>query len=218
MDNMKNRLTAGFEIKSLSESGHFEGYASVFHRVDRGMDMILPGAFSRSIEERGADGIKLLWQHDPREPIGNIEEIYEDERGLFVKGHLMLDVQRAREALSLMRVGALDGLSIGFRTLKSRKDEAKGVRLLTDLDLWEVSLVTFPMQSAARIARFKSGGIDTIREFEHFLREAGGFSRNEAKALAGNGFGGLAKRQREADVNWTDVLASVRELTQNIYS
>lgn len=213
---MNDHLTAGFEVKSVTESGHFEGYASVFHSVDRGLDAVMPGAFRRSIAERGPGGIKLLWQHDPRQPIGSIDQIFEDERGLFVKGRLLLDVQQAREALSLMRVGAMDGLSIGFRTIKSRRDEIKGVRLLMDVDLWEVSLVTFPMQPEARVASFKSGGIDTIREFEHFLREAGDFSRSEAKALACKGFDGLDRRQREADVDWTDVLTGIRDLTEKI--
>ena len=135
--------------------GHFAGYASVFNVVDRGNDLILPGAFAQSIRDRGAGGIKFLWQHDPKEPVGIFDEIYEDARGLYVRGRLILEVDRAREACRLLDVGALDGLSIGFHTLKSRL-RADGVRILTRVDLWEISLVTFPMNEQARISAFKT--------------------------------------------------------------
>ncbi len=135
--------------------GHFEGYASVFNVVDRGNDLILPGAFKRSLVDRGAAGVKFLWQHDPKEPVGILDEIYEDARGLYVRGRLILDVGRAREAYKLLGVGALDGLSIGFHTLKSNQ-RTDGVRILTQVDLWEISLVTFPMNEQARISAFKT--------------------------------------------------------------
>ncbi|MCF6195716.1 MAG: HK97 family phage prohead protease [Emcibacter sp.] len=135
--------------------GHFAGYASVFNVVDRGNDLILPGAFAQSIRDRGTGGIKFLWQHDPKEPVGILDEIYEDARGLYVRGRLILEVDRAREACRLLDVGALDGLSIGFHTLKSRL-RADGVRILTRVDLWEISLVTFPMNEQARIFDFKT--------------------------------------------------------------
>ena len=88
--------------------------------------------------------MKLLFQHDPNEPIGVWLELAEDSRGLFARGRLMPEVTRAREVLSLMRAGALDGLSIGFRTVKGRTDPATGVRRLDQIDLWEISVVTFP--------------------------------------------------------------------------
>jgi len=135
--------------------GRFQGYASVFNTIDRGNDLILPGAFKRSLRERGAKGVKLLWQHDPKEPVGIIDDLYEDTRGLFVHGRLILDVDRAREAYRLLGAGALDGLSIGFHTLKSNQ-RSDGVRLLREVDLWEISLVTFPMNEQARISSFKS--------------------------------------------------------------
>lgn len=210
---MTHTLTTNFEVKALDDHGRFEGYASVFKTIDEGRDVVLPGAFKASILERGSGGIKLLWQHDPTEPIGKIEEIYEDKRGLYVKGRLLLNLQRAREALSLMRNKALDGLSIGFRTLKSRMDEVKEIRLLQEVDLWEVSLVTFPMQPEARISSFKSNPIPTVREYETFLRDAGGFSRMEAKALAAIGFDGLLP-QRDAVGDWSDVLHSIEHLEQ----
>ncbi|MCF6216053.1 MAG: HK97 family phage prohead protease [Emcibacter sp.] len=141
--------------------GHFEGYASVFNVVDRGNDLISPGAFKRSLLDRGTQGIKFLWQHDPREPVGILDEIYEDARGLYVRGRLILDVGRAKEAYQLLNAGALDGLSIGFHTLKS-KQRSDGVRLLTEVDLWEISLVTFPMNELARISHFKT---DLIPDF-----------------------------------------------------
>jgi len=137
--------------------GRFEGYASVFNTVDRGKDMMSPGAFRRSLSDRGAAGIKLLWQHDPKEPVGVLDDIFEDRRGLFIRGRLILDVARAREAYRLLGAGALDGLSIGFHTLRADQG-ANGVRILREVDLWEISLVTFPMNEQARISSFKTDG------------------------------------------------------------
>ena len=150
---MKNNLAS-------VQAGGFEGYASVFDMVDRGRDRVLKGAFARSIRQRGPRGIKLLWQHDPSEPIGVLDHIREDGRGLHVRGRLLLNLNRAGEAYALMRAGALDGLSIGYRTILSDREAKTGVRRLLDVDLWEVSLVTFPMQEAARISAFKSTAAD----------------------------------------------------------
>ncbi len=212
---MSDTMDAAFELKRLDGAeGVFEGYASVFDQVDDGRDAVLPGAFARSLAEKGARAIKLLWQHDPKEPIGIIESLREDARGLFVKGRLLLDLRRAREALSLMRSGALDGLSIGYRAAKARHDRTRGVRLLEDIDLWEVSLVTFPMQRAARVAAFKAALPQSIRDFEGFLREAGGFSRREAKALAAHGFKALARRDAGAD--WASTLRAIDALAARI--
>ncbi|MFQ5347360.1 MAG: HK97 family phage prohead protease [Rhodothalassiaceae bacterium] len=212
---MSDTMDAAFEIKRLDGTeGVFEGYASVFEQVDDGRDAVLPGAFARSLAEKGAPAIKLLWQHDPKEPIGIVESLREDARGLFVKGRLLLDLQRAREALSLMRSGALDGLSIGYRAAKARHDRARGVRLLEDIDLWEISLVTFPMQRAARIAAFKAAAPQSIRDFESFLREAGGFSRREAKALAAHGFKALGRCDAGAD--WASTLQAIDALRARI--
>jgi len=151
----KTKITADGHI------GHFEGYASIFNVVDRGNDLIQAGAFRQSLLGRGARGVKFLWQHDPKEPVGILDDIYEDKRGLYIKGRLILDVGRAREAYQLLMARALDGLSIGFHTLKS-KQRADGVRLLMEVDLWEISLVTFPMNEMARISHFKSEFITAV--------------------------------------------------------
>ncbi|WP_138379137.1 HK97 family phage prohead protease [Luteithermobacter gelatinilyticus] len=135
-------------------TGRFEGYASVFNVVDRGRDMVLPGAFQATLKQRGPTAVKFLWQHDPREPIGILEDLYEDRHGLFVRGRLLMDVERAREAHGLMKAGALDGLSIGFHTIRAERGE-DGTRRLRELDLWEISLVTFPMNDRARVFSFK---------------------------------------------------------------
>lgn len=129
-----------------------EGYASVFGEADQGGDVVEPGAYAASLAALGRAGraVKMLWQHDPREPIGIWDEVREDGRGLFVKGRLLAEVARGREAAALLAAGAIDGLSIGYRTVRAVKDAA-GRRRLAELDLWEVSLVTFPMLPGARV-------------------------------------------------------------------
>lgn len=136
---------------SDASTGEFEGYASLFGVMDLGRDVVLPGAFRTSLHERGAGGIRLLWQHDPHQPLGRWDEITEDARGLYVRGALDLAQPKAREAFTLMQRGALDGLSIGYRTQIERKDPATGLRNLEKIDLWEISLVTFPLLAQARI-------------------------------------------------------------------
>jgi Escherichia/Staphylococcus phage prohead protease len=140
---------------AVAEDGTFAGYASLFGRTDLGRDMVMPGAFAASLRRRGTGGVKMLYQHDPAEPIGVWEEIREDDRGLWVKGRLTAGVARAREVLSLMRDGALDGLSIGYRTVRGRSDRKSGIRQLIEIDLWEISVVTFPMLPEARVEAVK---------------------------------------------------------------
>jgi HK97 family phage prohead protease len=155
---------ASVAVARASEAGVFEGYASLFGVLDTSGDIVAPGAFSASLKRRGAAGVKMLWQHKGDEPIGVWSEIVEDARGLKVTGRLDLSVARAREALSLIRTGALDGLSIGFRTLRAANDRATGARRLLELDLWEISLVTFPALPQARIGAVKRSAPAPLEE------------------------------------------------------
>lgn len=139
----------------LVADGGFEGYASLFGREDNGRDLIMPGAFRASLARRGPSGIRMLFQHDPSEPVGVWEVVREDAAGLYVRGRLVEDVARAREILALMRAGAIDGLSIGFTTRKAVRDTRSGQRRLYEIDLWEISIVTFPMLPGARISAVK---------------------------------------------------------------
>src|SRR5262245_34040343 len=106
------------DLKGVEVDGRFEGYASLFNREDLSGDVVAPGAFADSIGRRGPAGIKLLFQHDANQPIGVWTKLSEDARGLYAHGRLMPEVAKAREVHALMRAGALDGLSIGFRTVK----------------------------------------------------------------------------------------------------
>lgn len=137
---------------TLKEDATISGYAAVFGLRDRGGDVIAPGAFAATLARLAAEGrrIAMLWQHDPAQPLGVWEHVAEDSHGLAVRGRLLPQVARAREAQALVDAGAIDGLSIGYRTLQA-EPMAQGGRRLVELDLWEVSLVTFPMQSAARM-------------------------------------------------------------------
>jgi uncharacterized protein len=188
------------KLETVSTDGVFSGYASLFDVTDLARDSVTKGAFQKSLNTRGASNIRMLFQHDPNEPIGQWLEIREDARGLFVTGKLALGVARAREVLALMRSKALDGLSIGFKTIRSRKDAGTGVRRILEADLWEVSVVTFPMLPSARIADVKAANLPSIREFETWLRRDAGLSRSEARGVIAKGFATI-KRERDAATN-----------------
>jgi uncharacterized protein len=131
------------------------GYASLFGIVDMGRDAVERGAFRRSLAAKGPRGVRMLFQHDPAQPIGTWTSIREDTRGLFVEGRLAKGVSRADEVFELIRTGAIDGLSIGFRTVKSFAEPHGRVRRIVEADLWEISIVTFPMLPGARVAELK---------------------------------------------------------------
>ncbi|KKB09035.1 HK97 family phage prohead protease [Devosia chinhatensis] len=135
----------------IDAEGRFAGYASVFNRVDSGGDIVMPGAFVKSLSTRRGR-IRLLFQHDPKEPVGIWDTIAEDSHGLFVTGRLVPGVPRSDALRRLIESRALDGLSIGFRTVKASREPGTGHRRLKEIDLYEISIVTFPMMEDARIA------------------------------------------------------------------
>lgn len=144
------------EVKALDEEGTFEGYLSVFDVVDNGNDLIKKGAFTKTLAERAKKGRRfpLLWYHDPTEPIGVFTEMREDAKGLYVKGKLNLEVQAGREKHSLLKMGAIDSMSIGYTALKW--ETKRGVREISEIKLWEGSLVTFAMNEDALVTGVKS--------------------------------------------------------------
>lgn len=151
----RKHLPCFLEIKSMDEEGHFAGYASVFDVVDNQRDIMLPGAFTASLKY-GIENVKMLWQHQTNEPIGIFTRIFEDEVGLYVEGRLLMGVQKAREAHLLLQSGAVKGLSIGYSPKRYRMDADTGVRLLIEVDLFEVSLVTFPANEKSQVTVVKS--------------------------------------------------------------
>ena len=140
----------------IEPDGTVEGYASLFGELDAARDMVMPGAFTRTLKSRGLRRIPMLFQHDPAEPVGIWLELREDQHGLYARGRLIPDVTRARELYALLKAGAIDGLSIGFRTVKGRVDPRTRVRKLDALDLWEISIVTFPLAAGARVRAVKA--------------------------------------------------------------
>jgi HK97 family phage prohead protease len=163
---MTTRATAPRSTRPLAvldSHGVFVGYASLFNRRDGEGDIVMPGAFRDSLSLRGTGGIRMLFQHDPKEPVGTWIDIEEDAKGLRVRGRLNLEVQRGRELAALLAARGLDGLSIGFRTVSANRDRVTGVRRLHRIDLWEISLVTFPMLEGARVTAIKA---DALRAAE----------------------------------------------------
>ena len=141
---------------TIDSDGTIEGYASLFGEIDQARDMVMPGAFEKSLRTRGVRRIPMLFQHDPAEPIGVWLDLREDYRGLYARGRLIPEVARGHELLALLKAGTADGLSIGFRTVKGRLDPKTRVRKLDIIDLWEISLVTFPLLAGARVRSVKA--------------------------------------------------------------
>lgn len=193
-----------FEIKELDADGTVVGYGAVYGNIDRGADLIEPQAFDSWLTKRAAAQVaapKMLWQHDPSKPIGVWHEITSDSRGLLMKGKVVSETVLGREAVALMKAGAVDGLSIGYRTTDSdfEKRNSGTIRLIKGADLWETSIVTFPMNPEARVTDVKQ--LSTVRDVERILSDAG-VPNAFAKLVAGHGFDEAQRRierkQREA--------------------
>lgn len=212
----KKVLQFNANIKAVDgDSGTFEGYGSVFGVEDSYNEIVDKGAFAESIAKRMP---ALLWQHRSGEPIGVYTEVSEDAHGLKVKGQLNLDVQQGREAYSLLKQGALNGLSIGFMVLEDYYDQEKRIRHLKKLSLWEVSLVTFPANAEAMVSGVK-GVANTIRDFEGSLRDAG-YSSEDAKIIAVHGFKGLMAHREggEQAVALAGLESAVQRLRKSLTS
>lgn len=199
---MKTRhLDATFEVKAVSDDGKFSGYGSVFGVVDSYNERVMPGAFTRSIEQKGASGVALLWQHRSDSPIGVYTEMREDAKGLYVEGRLALGTEKGREAYELMKMGWKAGMSIGFMPTDTEKAE-DGVHEVYELDLWEVSIVTFPANAASMVeqvrAKIENGDEPTKRDIERLLTRDAGLSRSKTAALLAGGYDAMIN-QRDAD-------------------
>ncbi|RVL53948.1 HK97 family phage prohead protease [Sinorhizobium meliloti] len=196
------------QVKELTEDGTFEGYGSIFGNVDSYGEKVMPGAFVESLARHKREGssVLMLWQHNPNEPIGVWEDLAEDAKGLWGKGHLILEVQKAREIHALMKRKAIGGLSIGYRETDTDQDGA--VRVLKKLDLYEISPVSFPANRRARIeavksermeefaCRLRDGDPMPIKEFEDILREAG-VPKSMAVAIASHGYAKAIRSESE---------------------
>jgi len=214
---------AFFDIKSFSDkSGEFTGYASVFGNEDLGGDVVKSGAFKASLSERPAGKVKMLYEHDPLQPIGKWLDLAEDGHGLRATGQLMIeDLQKAREVHALMKAGQIEGLSIGYRVRKASPDRSNRVRYLEDVELREISTVMFPMNELCDIEVVKSStdGLPLdIREFERWLMQDAGLTRSKARQIIG-GFKCLLKAKQDAgdgvastqpDVDWSFIEDGLR--------
>lgn len=207
------------ELKGeISDEGTFEGYGSTFGgQKDQGGDIVVKGAFGASLERWQKSGrvVPVLWQHQTKEPIGSWPNLAEDDHGLLGKAELWLaDAPYARLAHKGMRSKTITGLSIGYRIKRAEMDKKAGARMLHELDLAEISVVTDPMNDNARVASVKS--LTTIREFEGFLRDVGGFSVQQAKAIASAGWSAVDEARDESDealAKTLDALSSFQLIT-----
>ena len=209
---------ADFELKAYHDDeddeakGMFSGYASIFGNKDRGNDVGVQGACQKSIRAKGARKIKMLCQHDTKEPIGVYTKVREDAQGLYVEGKLAMQTQKGREVYELMKMGAIDGLSVGYRVdAKGYSYDDRGKkRYLKQVDLMEISAVTFPMNPKARVNAVKAEE-RTVRDWEAFLRDEGGLSRSESKVAASAVTKALD--QREVGDEQSEVMKSIAKLT-----
>jgi uncharacterized protein len=224
VNNLHHKYAIRAEMKFTGEAGVFEGYGSNFGVLDLGGDIVVPGAYAKTLTDRGAKGVKLLYQHQSDQPIGVWEELREDAVGLYCRGRLLVeDLSKAREVHALMKVGAIDGLSIGYQVVNAARDAANGARLLEEIDLREISVVTFPMNEQSRISSVK-GDLPTERDFERWLTQDAGFSRSQARQIINGGFKSLQQAKPGAGsegassgaIDWAAVGRELRGLREDI--
>lgn len=191
-----HRKQFAFKANSLSETGTFTGYGSVFGTLDSYREIVAPGAFTESLKAIKASGdpLPMLWQHQASNPIGSFTSLAEDERGLAVEGQLLMAIPKAQEAFALMKARIVKGLSIGYYVNADSFNEKDRIRTLTAVELVEVSAVTFAANPDAMIEEVKTrlayGERVTVRDLELLLREAG-FSKSQAAKVANSGLPSL---------------------------
>lgn len=196
LDALSTR-TLTLEVKAEGEDDEYltiAGYGSVFGNRDSAGDIVMPGAFKDCIDSGKRP--KMLWQHDPSQPIGAWDEMMEDENGLYMKGRISKNASKGAEVAALVKMGAIDGLSIGYRTLDYEMDMDSDARKLTKLDLWETSVVTFPANGLAAIYAMKADSM-TERDLERAFKDMG-HSNRMAKAMAGGAWKARAEVLRDA--------------------
>lgn len=203
-----------FEFKATGDDGMVEGYGSVFDVEDSYGDIIKPGAYKATLAAHKAAGSMpaMLWQHDSDQPIGVWTEMVEDEKGLRVKGQLLLATVRGREAYELLKIGALKGMSIGFMAKEWSYQEE--LRILTAIDLWELSIVTFPANQKATVTGIKSADALTARTAEQFLRDAG-MSKADATAFVSRVMK-LGEERRDAAQSTAKALDAAKRLLKSL--
>lgn len=221
---LTKHLSRPLKIKSVSESGEFEGYGSVFGNEDSWGDIVMPGAFEDTLDEHKSAGTlpAMLWQHKTDEPIGVYTAMAEDEMGLKVTGRLLVDADPlAKRAHAHMQAGSITGLSIGYSFYDSEDwewDSAKGAFLLHRVKLWEVSPVTFPANEEARINdvknMFQMGDIPSERTLERTLRDVG-FSRTQSKAFIAGGYKNISARDAGDDSEMKELAEWLSNLAHN---
>jgi hypothetical protein len=201
-----------FELKSIDAKGSFAGYGSVFGNTDAYRDVVMPGAFADTLAEwKEKDALPpILWQHNSTQPLGPYTHMSEDGHGLYVEGQLLInDVRQAAEAHALVKSKTVRGLSIGYQTTDEEYDGKTNVNRLLAVDLWEVSLATFPANTDASVTMVKSilasGETPTLRQFEGLLRDAGGYSRKQAEHICKFGYAHFLE-QRDAGLGDDDMV------------
>lgn len=216
-DSVGGRETRSFVLElKAADDGTVEGYGSVFDVVDNYDDVIAKGAFKASLDAHKAAGTMpaMLWQHDASQPIGIWTEMVEDSKGLRIKGMLALETTKGKEVHALLKLGALNGLSIGFMSKQWGYDRDTDVRTLTEVDLWEVSLVTFPANQKARVTNVKAASdeLQAPKDAERILRDAG-FSKSDATAFVSR-----VMRMGEARSESADSTAQAMKSAQRLLS
>lgn len=210
------------QVKEVTDEGEFSGYGSVFDVIDLYREVVAPGAFTQTLKdwEEEKRYPPALWQHMSHEPVGPFTKMLEDKKGLYLEGRLLVrDVQRAREARALMQANAISGLSIGFDVVIDEWNKETQLLTLKQVNLWEVSIVTFPANEAARAEQVKSffatlaHGLPSLSEFEGFLREAG-FSKSQATHIASKGLGPLLREVESGTAEPVDVRSMISEVLQ----
>ena len=224
---MKSNLTIPLEIKSLTK-GEFDGHGSIFGNEDLGGDIVLPGAFSRSLNQHRKNNSmpQMFWMHDPGRVPGKWVDMSEDDDGLKVKG-ILADTPLGNEIHTLLKMDAVRGLSIGYRTIQDDYDK-QGRRLLKELELWEVSVVSLPMNPLAQVAHAKSQlselgeYVPTSREFEKALRDVG-FTQRVAKQIMSKVYDGSPLRDvrsstRDVEVIELDPVKAAENLANELFA